>query len=60
MAPNVFVLRKLGEGPGQLLLGQVEGVVVDFLTSVVEGLENMCNFPQVSQPSQSKLAKQRF
>ena len=60
MTTDVFVLRKLGERPGQLLLRQVKRVVVDFLAGVVESFEDMCYFSQVSRTSQAKLAKGRL
>jgi hypothetical protein len=36
---DVFVRRELGEGALQLLLGQVESVVVDLLTRILESLK---------------------
>lgn len=48
MARNVLEMRDLGQGPLQFFLGEVEGVIVDGLASVLEGLKEETHFAEVA------------
>lgn len=45
---DVLESRNLRQGPLELLLGQVEGVVVDRLSLSLKGVEKEANFAEVS------------